>query len=220
MAVTPYMNLALPVVSTTLGPDWATALNTALETIDIHDHSSSKGVKITPSGMNISSDLTFNTSWSATDLKKTNYSSQSSSLTGASHSNSLYSVLGDLYYTNGAGVAVQVTSGGALVSTPGAANSFQFNDVSTNLTIGPADTYVYIAVDTNASRTITLPSAAAVTTGRIYAIKDATGLSETNPITLAADGSETIDGEATYSVESNYAVIFVIGNGIDGWYIV
>jgi hypothetical protein len=40
------MNLSLPTVSVTIGPTWATQLNTALETVDVHDHTSGKGVQV------------------------------------------------------------------------------------------------------------------------------------------------------------------------------
>ena len=67
MTTTPNMNLDLPVVSVTEGPDWATLLNSAFQTLDIHDHSSGLGVKITPAGINIATDLPFN-SRGATNL--------------------------------------------------------------------------------------------------------------------------------------------------------
>ncbi|HET9432864.1 MAG TPA: hypothetical protein VFO37_03865, partial [Chitinophagaceae bacterium] len=76
-------------------------------------------------------------------------------------------------------------------------------------------TFVFIAVDTSASRTITLPAANAVTTGRIYAIKDETGLSNTNPITIDAAGADLIDGQANVSLASNFGCIWLISNGVD-----
>ncbi len=47
-------------VSVTPGPDWATNLNTSLDAIDNHDHTSGKGVRITPAAMNINAALEFN----------------------------------------------------------------------------------------------------------------------------------------------------------------
>ena len=60
MTTTPNMNLQLPIVSTTEGPDWASLLNSAFAVIDNHDHSDGKGVNVTPAGLNIATDLTFN----------------------------------------------------------------------------------------------------------------------------------------------------------------
>lgn len=213
------MNLTLPVVSITLGPEWANEINAAFESIDTHDHSSNKGVKVKPSGLDISDDLDFQ-SHAATFLQKTSFTAQTATLTGSSHNNSLYSVSGNLYFTNGSGVAVQITTGGAIVSSPSATNNFQYNAISANLVIAPSDTFVYLAVDTSASRTITLPTASAVTAGRIYVIKDATGQSETNLISLLPAGADTIDGAASLDIESNWSTTFVIGNGMDGWLLV
>ena len=47
-------------VSVTPGPDWATNLNTSLDAIDAHDHTSNKGVRIVPSAININAALEFN----------------------------------------------------------------------------------------------------------------------------------------------------------------
>jgi hypothetical protein len=72
MPTTPNMNLDLPTVSTTLGPAWATQLNEAIGVdgtgIDAHDHTSGKGVRIPPAGLDISGDLTFGDN-AATNLR-------------------------------------------------------------------------------------------------------------------------------------------------------
>jgi len=213
------MNLALPVVTVTLGPTWASQLNAALEVIDTHDHSSGKGVKITPAGFNVNADLDFN-GFALNDLQKAALRAQISALSGASNANAVYSVAGDLYFTNGSGVAIQLTTGGSIVTAPSATNLFQYNNLSTNLSIAAVDTFVVLGVDTSAARTIDLPSAAAVSAGRIYVIKDATGQSETNAITLNADGSDTIDGSSSLSIQNNWSSTFVIGNGVDCWHII
>lgn len=213
------MNLALPVVSVTLGPEWANEVNAALEVIDQHDHSSGKGVQITPSGMNITSNLDFKNN-AAINLLKAGLQAQLSALSGASNSNSLYSVNGNLFFTNGSGVAVQLTTGGAIVTAPSSTNLFQFDGLSTNLTIVPADNFVVLAVDTTAARSITLPLAANVSAGRIYIIKDASGQSETNAISLIASGSDTIDGAASIDIESNFSSTLVVCNGADEYYII
>ena len=60
MPVTPNMNLSLPVPTSTVGPAWASQLNTAVEVVDDHDHSSGKGKKVTPAGISINADLDIN----------------------------------------------------------------------------------------------------------------------------------------------------------------
>ena len=218
MSVTTNMSLTLPTVSVTLGPQWANEVNAALETIDSHDHSSGKGVKIKPSGMNINAALDFLNN-RAINLSGSRYQSLSATQTGSSNTNLVYSVSGNLYFTNGSGTAIQITSGGSLVSSPGAVTSFQRQAVSSNLTISPASNVVFFNVDTTASRTITLPLASAVSDGRIYIFKDEDGSSNSFPITIDTAGSDTIDGSSSATIDSNYGSITVIGDGSSAWYI-
>lgn len=81
-------------------------------------------------------------------------------------------------------------------------------DVSSNLTVSEAVSFV----DTSAARTITLPSIASTTKGRVYIIKDATGSAAANNITVNVAGGSNIDGSATYVMAINYgATQFVRG---------
>lgn len=216
MSVTPNMNLDLPTPTVTLGPDYATQNNDAFETIDSHDHSSGKGVKIPVAGLNINAALNFN-GQKPYSLLSAQFNSQSVALSGASNANSVHSVNGDLYWTNGSGTAVQLTSGSAPVTTPGAVQALEFDAINTSLSINAGDAYVFIALDTSASRTITLPLASAVAEGRFYIIKDATGGANANPFTIAASGSDLIDGASSQQYDSNYGAISVISNGVDKW---
>lgn len=214
---TPFLNLDLPVVLTTLGPEWATKVNEAFEVIDEHDHSSGKGVQIKTAGLNINADLSFN-DFRATDVKAVKLQDDlSATLTGATNAGSLYQVSNDLYYTNGSGVAIQLTSGGSIVSIPGSITSFTYNNVNADLVINAADNFVYLAVDTSLGRTITLPAASSVAAGRLYIIKDATGNAKANPITLAVTGGDTVDGESSFSADSEFGTYYVVSNGLDGW---
>ncbi len=215
---TNFMNLTLPIVTTTLGPEWATELNTVITSIDEHDHTSGKGTKVPTNGLNINSNLTFN-DHRATNLDATQYKSLGAALTGAANANAVHVSSGDLYFTNGSGTPVQITSGGALPTTPGAVEAFQFDELSANLVIGPSDTFVVIAVDTTASRSITLPLANGVVAGRIYTIIDKSGDSNNNPITIATAGSDTINGASSITIDSDNAVKTVNGDGVSAWYI-
>lgn len=214
---TTFMNLNLPQVLTTLGPEWAQQIVDAFDVVDEHDHSSGKGVKIKPSGIDINTDLSF-ADFRAIDLEATQYSSLDSALTGASNANSIHSVSGDLYFTNASGTAIQITSGGSIVSSPAAVQTLEITNLSTDLVISPSDTFVFILTDTNAAREITLPLASSVSAGRIYAICDKNGLSETNAITLDVQGSDTIQGSSSHDLTSPYATTWVIGDGISKWY--
>jgi len=60
-----------------------------------------------------------------------------------------------------------------------------------------------IGVNRSGTVTITLPTAE-VRKGRTYTVKDESGAAATNSITVATEGSETIDGAATDVISENY----------------
>lgn len=219
MAITPFMNLDLPTVSVTLGPEWATQLNDALEVIDSHDHSSDKGVKVKTAGLDINEDLDFN-DVRAFGVKAVKLQEQLSSLTGASNILSLFSLGGDLYFTSAGGVAVQLTNGNAIAAPVTSLRLIDYTPIATNTVISASADDVLLAVDTTAPRSITLPQASLVTTGRVYMIKDISGLSETNNITILPNGSDTIDNAASVVVASNFANTFLVTDGVSKWYII
>jgi len=210
------MNLTLPTVSVTLGPTWATQLNTALETIQSHDHTSGKGARIVPSAMNINANLTFN-GWAATNLDYAALVDQSASLVPPLL---VYAQAGDLYWNNGSGVPVQITDGGSVITTPANTLVLEYTAVAVDTIIGAGDSYVVYDVTTTSDREITLPLASSVAAGRMYVIKDASGLSETNPLTLSASGADEIDGAASQELTSDYGSWFVVGDGVSKWSII
>lgn len=112
------MNLILPDVSgpATAGPEWAAELNAALQRLDLHDHSSGQGLKITPAGLNINADLTLNNN-NLVAANKVGMKNQSAALSGVSNANSISIVNGNLYITNSGGTPVQITNGNSIVSS-------------------------------------------------------------------------------------------------------
>lgn len=118
MTTTPNMNLVVPGVGSTVGPDYATNINDDLSRIDQHDHSAGNGVQITPDGLNINDDLAIN-SHNLNSVRAMRVDSQNSALVLAADIRCIYSVSGDLYYNNSSGTAVQITSGGSIVGTAG-----------------------------------------------------------------------------------------------------
>lgn len=215
---TTFLNLILPVPTVTLGPAWASQINTAFEVIDAHDHSSGKGVRIPTAGLNINADLDFNEN-AALDLELANLIDRDSSPTGSAFATSVSVFDGDLYYTNASGVAVQLTTGGSIVAPPGNAQVFEFQNVTSDLVISSASDIVYLAVDTSIARTITLPLASSVSAGRIYVIKDRSGQANSNPITLAVTGSDLVDGQSSQTFNSDYGTWMIVGDGSASWYI-
>jgi hypothetical protein len=111
------MNLTIPAVGVTTGPEYADIINQDLSLIDAHDHTPGNGVQLTPASLNISSDLLFN-AHSATNLLTANFNSQTTTLSAAT-TDSVYVANGDLYYNNSLGFPVQITVGSALAGTPG-----------------------------------------------------------------------------------------------------
>lgn len=109
MVTTPAMLLNLPDVGVIPGPLWASMLNAAFFDIDSHDHSSNKGVQVTPSGLNVDSDLPFNSN-NAITLRSTAYDNQGAFLPNTDLRR-IYVKGGDLFYNNNLGVPVQITSG-------------------------------------------------------------------------------------------------------------
>lgn len=112
---TPNMNLTLPVVSQTLGPTWASQLNTALTVVDSHNHTFGNGALVPSAGLDINADLPFS-GYNATQLASTQFLDQTNYLNA---SLGLYSYNGDLYYSNISGTPVRITNGSSIVGAGG-----------------------------------------------------------------------------------------------------
>lgn len=111
--ITSNMSLIEPEVQVTLGPAWAVDTNTNWDTIDLHDHSSGKGVKVTQAGLNIIGNLTINDN-NLTDIRTSRYTSQTAVLTEGTDLNCAYVVNGDLVFRDSAGNNIQITADGGI----------------------------------------------------------------------------------------------------------
>ena len=105
------MSLVLPDLGADIGT-WDDKLNTLLALVDLHDHSTGKGVKVTPTGMNINADLSLIGTSAITNAKAVQFTAAASytvarSLFVLSSDNELY------WRTNG-GTNVKITSGNTL----------------------------------------------------------------------------------------------------------
>jgi microcystin-dependent protein len=107
------MSLVLPTPTVTTGPEWAETLNTALELVDSHDHSVGKGTKINPNGLDINSDLPLGSN-NLTNARSLRMISNASAIGGAADLRALYAVGSELYYNDGIGNQVQLTSNGGI----------------------------------------------------------------------------------------------------------
>lgn len=116
--ITPNMSLVLPGVGTQSGPQYATDVNNSLSIIDTHDHTPGNGVLIPTAGINIDNTLSFNT-FGASDLQRLSLDAQVSPLSGVTYPTSLYASGVDLYFNDGSGNQIQITSSGQVNTATG-----------------------------------------------------------------------------------------------------
>lgn len=112
------MLLPVPVVGVDPGPDYANNINSCMSLIDAHNHASGSGVQITPSGMNINSDLSLNGN-NLILSRSVRFSPQSVALSGASDLGCLYEAGVDLYYNDGSGNQIRITQSGSVAGSSG-----------------------------------------------------------------------------------------------------
>lgn len=117
--ISPNMGLPVPVVGSDPGPDWANNNNSSLSIIDAHTHALGSGVQITPDGINISANLPMN-GWSLASIGTLQFTAQ---LSDSSVNEAVYVKGVDLYYKDGNGNAVQITTGGGVAGSPGSISS-------------------------------------------------------------------------------------------------
>lgn len=112
--ISPNMNLPIPSVGTTPGPDYAFSVDSALTLIDQHDHSPGKGVPITSASLNINAALSMNNNF-LTNIAGLTLTPQSST-PGV---NTIYESGVDLFYVDGVGNNIRITQSGGVAGTPG-----------------------------------------------------------------------------------------------------
>ena len=209
------MSLELPTVSVTLGPTYAQLLNALLEVIDAHDHSDGKGVLVSQVGINITGTLELN-SQKLTEALALALVQQGAAVTATT--GSLQRVGTNLYWVNGSGTAVQITSGSSVVSSGSGALAVSVPG-SYPYTVVSGDSEAVLIVDSSSgARTLNLP--AATTTMTVY-VKDGDGEAATNNITIAPDGTDLIDAaNASYIIQENFGCRGFISDGASKWYVI
>lgn len=104
----------LPTVGSTAGPTYATQINAAIEELR-----ETLDTSVSPSGMDMNDDLSFlsgGTYNGITDLGRANFEDKSAAISAATNPRSVYVVDGELYFNDGAGNQIQITTGGVLNS--------------------------------------------------------------------------------------------------------
>lgn len=114
--LTPNMGLYQPLIGIDSGLTWEIQMNSNATQIDQHNHGSGSGVQITPSGININSDLTFNSN-NVIALRSVRFTAQASPLALGTDIGCLYVSGVDLYYNDVSGNQIRITSGGLVNAT-------------------------------------------------------------------------------------------------------
>jgi len=179
-SITPNMGLIVPGIATEPGPTWGSDLNSSLGILDQHDHSSGSGVQITPSGININSDLSINNN-NLTNIKTANFTNLSMSLAGSAPNLGCIYVAGkELYYNDEAGNVVQITNMGSVNAGAGSITGLPSGTASASYSAGSGTFIWQSATSTSAnldSSSITIREQVA----------NAKGVTLNSPTALASD---------------------------------
>ena len=109
--------------------------------------------------------------------------------------------------------------------------SFYISDYETSILLGQkvgfrgfSSDYTALATDyvigiatTTAAYTLSLPPASTAGVGKVYIIKDIGGSATSNNITIDGYGSELINGQTTFPINTNYDSVGLICNG-ENWF--
>lgn len=134
--ISPNMSLIVPGVGTEVGPDWAIDLNSDLSILDQHNHSAGQGVQIQPNGLNINSDLPFNSN-NATLLRSSRYAPRSIVLSLSTDIGCVYVVGNELYYNDvTGGNKIQLTNNGNVNAGAGSITGLPSGTASASFSAG------------------------------------------------------------------------------------
>lgn len=188
MSLTPNMNLTLPTVSATPGPEYATENNSAFEVIDAHDHTSGNGVQIPSAGINIDDTLSMN-SENLTNVNSVRFTNLSNALGGAANIGCAYVAGGNLFYNDSSGTQIQLTAGGALNAASVGGIGGDYGSSTASVYYTSIDETFYFTSDTNVPANINVGSAVirepAVSSNSIT-VKSAASLASSYNLTLPA----------------------------------
>ena len=215
--VDPVTGIVIPTPTQEPGPQYAYDISNALATLAHLTHTgpgNSDGYQIPTAGLNINADLSMQSN-NLVSSRSNRFVSQSAPISSSGDLNCIYTVNGNLFFNNGSGTAVQITSG----STIDVTTSVNLPETSTsiNLTLPSNSPYVFISVNSSSGPiTITLPSSGSVAAGRLFYVKDTAGTSASNNITVHSSG-DTYDGASSYVLAFNYGVAAFVADGVSSY---
>ncbi len=169
----PNMGMPVPIPSQDPGPDWANNIVADMSIIDSHNHSSGQGVAVTPDGLDINTDLTFD-NHNGTNFRSVRFYAQAAPLAVSTDVGCLYESGVDLYYNDANGTQIRITQSGSVSGSAGtitglpsgtasasfAGGTFTFQSATltpANMAVGP----LTIGRNAASSKTVTLsPNAA------------------------------------------------------------
>jgi hypothetical protein len=179
---TPSMNLVVPIPSTAPGPAWATTIAGDMTVIDAHDHTSGKGVPITPDALNINTDLPVSGN-NVIDVRTTRYTPEAAPISEPSDLGCTYVVDDDLYFNDGAGNQIRLTQGGSVSGSSGTITGLPSGTASASFSGG---TFSF----RSATNTPATMSVGPITTGAAIA--------SPFTVTIAASASQASNYSLTY----------------------
>lgn len=219
------MNLPVPAVGSTSGPEYATDINGCMTIIDQHTHAAGSGVLITPAAISINSSLPFQNQF-ATQLAGLTLTAQLSTPAN----NTIYESGNDLHFVDGLGNDIPLTANGGIAGSPGSianlaapasasyvAGSSTFvwqsnTGIAANMDSGPI---LIRNLSPNSTNAVTLQAPAALASN--YSITLPALPASQKIMTLTSGGAMaapyTVDG-STITIVSN--IIGVPDNGITG----
>lgn len=103
------------------------------------------------------------------------------------------------------------------VFTVGSGLVFGRTEVSSHYQIQVSD--YYVGCNHTASITITLPYASQLSSGQTYTIKDESGQADSYKITVVRQGTDLIDGETNFTIESPYGAVNLYSNGSNKFFL-
>ena len=103
------------------------------------------------------------------------------------------------------------------VFTVGSGLVFGRTEVSSSYQIQVSD--YYVGCNHTASITITLPYASQLSSGQTFTIKDESGQADSFKISVVRQGSDTIDGQNSFAIESPYGAVNLYSNGSNKFFL-